>query len=364
MRSQGISPRHIADKLNEEKNPIPSDYYYARLGKPNPRRTSHMWSADTVKQIVRNPTYLGHLVQMRTTTISYKNHKVVKRPEEEIIVIKNTHEPLVSQETWDKIREIERSVSQGKKTKSGFVAPLSGLMFCADCGEKMRLGFNNTTNGSKKKPRKYIRHNFNCGRYNRNGKLACNSHYIKMKDINALILADIRSMAALVLENEESARQQFLSKKEQINTRQTAEEQKQLHNGKYRLAELETLIPSIYEDKVLGKIPEDVCVNLLKKYQVEQKSLSEEVERLEAKLNAVRQDESDVEEFILRLKKYTDVQELTREMCLELIEYITVDEYAKDRPREIHIYYKLLEKPLPHKKFLEVSKDDESKETA
>lgn len=162
MRSQGISPRHIADKLNEEKIPIPSDYYYARLGKPNPRRTSHMWSADTVKQIVRNPTYLGHLVQMRTTTISYKNHKVVKRPEEEIIVIKNTHEPLVSQETWDKIREIERSVSQGKKTKSGFVAPLSGLMFCADCGEKMRLGFNNTTNGSKKKPRKYIRHNFNC----------------------------------------------------------------------------------------------------------------------------------------------------------------------------------------------------------
>ena len=102
MRSQGISPRHIADKLNEEKIQIPSDYYYARLGKPNPRRTSHMWSADTVKQIVRNPTYLGHLVQMRTTTISYKNHKVVKRPEEEIIVIKNTHEPLVSQETWDK----------------------------------------------------------------------------------------------------------------------------------------------------------------------------------------------------------------------------------------------------------------------
>ena len=364
MRSQGISPRHIADKLNEEKIPIPSDYYYARLGKPNPRRTSHMWSADTVKQIVRNPTYLGHLVQMRTTTISYKNHKVVKRPEEEIIVIKNTHEPLVSQETWDKIREIERSVSQGKKTKSGFIAPLSGLMFCADCGEKMRLGFNNTTNGSKKKPRKYIRHNFNCGRYNRNGKLACNSHYIKMKDINALVLADIRSMAALVLEDEEAARQQFLSKKEQINTRQTAEEQKQLHSGKYRLAELDTLIPSIYEDKVLGKIPEDVCVSLLEKYQAEQKALSEEIEQLEAKLNSVKQDENDVDEFIKRLKKYTDVQELTREMCLELIEYITVDEYAKDRPREIHIYYKLLEKPLPHKKFLEVDKGDESKKTA
>lgn len=364
MRSQGISPRHIADTLNEEKIPIPSDYYYARLGKPNPRRTSHLWCTERITTICKNPTYLGHLVQMRTTTVSYKNHKVVKRPEEEMVIIKNTHEPLVSQEIWDKVREIEKSVSQGKKTKKGETMPLSGLMFCADCGEKMRLCMNNTTNGSKKKPRKYVRHNYQCGAYSRFGKFYCTSHYIKMKDINALVLADIRSMTALVLENEDAARKQFLARKEQINAHQTAEEQKRLCDGKYRLAELEKLIPSIYEDKVLGKIPEDVCVNLLEKYQAEQKTLSEEVEQLEEKMNAIKQDANDVDEFIKRLKKYTDVQELTHEMCLELIEYITVDEYAKDRPREIHIYYKLLEKPLPHKKFLEVNKGDESKKTA
>ena len=356
MRSQGVSPYHIAEKLNDEKIQIPSDYLYAKLGKPNPRITTHLWSAGVIRQIVRNPTYLGHLVQMKTTTVSYKNHKTVKKDPSEWVIVYNTHEPLVSQEIWDKCREVEESVSQGKKTKTGFVAPLSGLMFCADCGEKMRLGWNNTTNGSKKKPRKYVRHNFNCGRYNRQGKQGCPSHYIKMNDINALILADIRSMAALVLEDEKTARKQFLSKKEQVNAHQTAGEQKRLREGKYRLAELETLIPSIYEDKVLGKIPEDVCVNLIEKYQTEQKQLSEEVGQLEAKFNAVKQNEDDVDEFIRRLKKYINVPELTREMCLELIEYITIDEYAKDRPREIHIYYKLLEKPLPHKKFLEVDK--------
>ena len=363
MRSQGISPRHIADTLNEEKIPIPSDYYYAKIGKPNPRRTSHLWSAEAIRQLVNNPTYLGHLVQMKTTTVSYKNHKTVKKDPSEWVIVYNTHEPLVSQEIWDKCREVEASVSQGKRNKDGYVAALSGLMFCADCGEKMRLGWNNTRH-QRGGPREYYRHNFNCGRYNRNGKIACRSHYIKMKDINALVLADIRSMAALVLEDEEFARKQFLSKKEQINSKQTAEEQKRLHDGQYRLSELEKLIPSIYEDKVLGKIPEDVCVSLLEKYQAEQKALFEEVGQLEAKLNAVKQDENDVDEFIKRLKKYTDVQELTREMCLELIEYITVDEYAKDRPREIHIYYKLLEKPLPHKKFLEVGKGNESKKTA
>ena len=271
MRSQGISPRHIANTLNEEKVPIPSDYYYAKLGKPNPRHTTHLWCGERIRAIVQNPIYLGNLYLLKTSTVSYKNHKVVYKDKEDWIVIKNTHEPLVSQEIWDKCREMEKSVSQGKKTKKGEIMPLSGLMFCADCGEKMRLGWNNTTNGSKKKPRKYLRQYYQCGAYSRYGKFTCTSHHIQMKQINALVLSDIRSMAALVLEDEEAARKQFLAKKEQINSKQTAEEQKKLRECQYRLAELETLIPSIYEDKVLGKIPEDVCVSLLEKYQAEQK---------------------------------------------------------------------------------------------
>ncbi len=359
MRSQGISPRHIADKLNEEGVLTASDYHYAKLGKPNPRRTSHLWSAERIRALINNPTYLGHLVQMRTTTVSYKNHKHIKKDPSEWIIVENTHEPLVSQDIWDKCREVEASVSQGKKTKSGFVAALSGLMFCIDCGEKMRLGWNNTRH-QRGGPREYYRHNFNCGRYNRHGKIACNSHYIKMKDMNAIVLTDIRAMAALVVEDEEAARQKFLAHKDKQNAHQTELEKKRLHEGRYRLAELEKLIPSIYEDKVLGKIPEDVCVNLLEKYQEEQKTLSAEVDMLEAKLSAVKQDERDVEEFIRRLKKYIDVQELTREMALELIEYITVDEYNADRPRDIHIYYKLLEKPLLHKKYLDVEQNEET----
>ncbi|MGN0691840.1 MAG: DUF4368 domain-containing protein, partial [Oscillospiraceae bacterium] len=100
----------------------------------------------------------------------------------------------------------------------------------------------------------------------------------------------------------------------------------------------------------------EIIKGMLEKYQAEQKALSAQVEELEAKLSAVKQDEQDAEEFIRRLKRYTDVRELTREMALELIEYITVDAYAADRPRDIHIYYKLLDKPLPHKRYIEVSK--------
>lgn len=92
-------------------------------------------------------------------------------------------------------------------------------------------------------------------------------------------------------------------------------------------------------------------MKLIAKYEAEQKELSAEVADLEEKFSTIRQDEEDVELFMERLKKYTDVQ-LTREMCLELIEYITLDAYVEGQPREIYIYYKLLDEPLKDKRSL------------
>lgn len=351
MRASGISPHHIADKLNEDGVPIPSDYYYAKLGKPNPRRTRHLWSPESVRQILHNYTYLGHLVQLRTTTVSYKNHKTIKRDEEDMIVVKNTHEPIVSQELWDRVREIEQSVSQGKRNSDGYVANLSGLIYCQNCGNKVRLCWNNTRH-QRGGPREFYRHNFNCTSYLKYGKRYCPSHYIKMKDMERIVLEDIRSMASLVVKDEDSARKKFLAHKAKNHEEKYAVDTKKLTEGRYRLQKLDTLIQNIYEDKVLGKVSEDVAIKLIAKYESEQNELSVEVAELEETLSTIRQDEEDVTLFIDRLKKYTDVQELTREMCLELIEYITLDAYVEGQPREIYIYYKLLDEPLKDKRSL------------
>ena len=101
---------------------------------------------------------------------------------------------------------------------------------------------------------------------------------------------------------------------------------------------LDALIQTVYEDKVVGKIPEDVCIGLLEKYQAEKKNLQAEYDELQSRLDTERQDEKDVEEFIRRLRKYAGATELTRQMCFDLIEYVTVDENNKNdrsRPREI-----------------------------
>jgi DNA invertase Pin-like site-specific DNA recombinase len=138
MRAKGYNPKKIADILNAEKIAIPSDYQYQQLGRPNPHNTSHLWGNINVKRILNNPIYIGTLAQLRTTSVSYKNHKIIQKNEEDWAVIKNNHEPIVSQDLWDKCREVDKSVSHGKRDSKGITAPLSGFLYCDSCGNKMR----------------------------------------------------------------------------------------------------------------------------------------------------------------------------------------------------------------------------------
>lgn len=349
LRSQGMSPRAIGDQLNAENIPIPSDYRCQKKGIVNTKYTRHLWTQVQIRQILDNPIYLGKLAMMRVTSVSYKNHKKVRKDPSEWVVTEDTHEAIISQELWDKVREAEKAVSHGKRDGKGFTQPLSGMLFCPDCGYKMKAAGRKRTLKSGELIRECY---YNCSSYVLHGKELCSTHYISQKQIEAVIIADIRSMAELVVKDEQTARAAFLSKKEQQTSRQSKADIKKLNDSKHRLAELENLMQSVYEDKVMGKIPEHICVSFLEKYEAEQQELRAVIADLEERLSAEKQDREDVEEFIRRLKKYVDVQTLTRELGLELIEYVTVGAYTPNEPREINIYYKFLDKPLNDKKTL------------
>ena len=185
LRSQGVTPRHIADKLNAEHIPIPSDYFYQKQGKVNPKFTRHLWCQSTIRQILSNPIYLGNMAMNRTTTISYKNHKSVKKDPADWIVTENTHEPIISQELWDKVREVEKSVSRGKRSKDGTLKPLSGLMYCCDCGFKMKSAGKNLKNRNGEKYRKVF---FNCESYASFGKIPVQAITSRRKKLRQLYL--------------------------------------------------------------------------------------------------------------------------------------------------------------------------------
>lgn len=345
MRASGMGKRRIATTLTQSGIPTPSEKRNKVFGvKPvNPNR--HGWSAESVKEMLNNPVYIGNLAQQRTTTVSYKNHKTIRRPESEWIVVENTHEAIVSKEVWNKCREIDASVSQGKSNKQGIVKPLSGLVYCPECGAKMRLMYYNVIRkGIKTDDRISV---FNCFEFVSHGKENCNSKAIKEDILNEIVLRDIRDKAEYVITDEESARAEFFKRKTKQVSSQTDVDAKRLKTAENRFSELTALIQSVYEDKVAGKIPEDICVELLLRYQQEKSVLAVEIETLKNKLSVKTTAEADVEEFIRRIRKYSELEELDRMTAMDIIECITVGRVPKDKetPREINIYYKLLDKP-------------------
>ena len=345
MRSEGASSPQIAKALNAQGVITPSDYTYKRLGKPNPYISNHLWNAAMVRDILENPIYKGCVVSQKFTTVSYKNHQKYIRDSDEWIVIEDAFEPIVDKELWDKVQEINNSCSHGKVTKSGVILPLGGLMYCADCGAKLK---NNTTFHESKKRGKYKLVTYICNTYANHGKEVCSSHSILQRIIEGLVLEDIRARAKRVIEDEDGERQRYLAIKANERKQQTEDESRLLKQAKSRLAELETIISKTYEERMLGKLPEDLSTKMLEKYTAEQRELSEQAEQWRKSSRQAEQDVQDVERFIQRLKKWSDVEYLTRELCMELIEFIVVyarpEEYGA--PRKIDIYYKFISKPL------------------
>ncbi len=342
MRAAGNNIRTIANALNDDHIPVPSDHYYSLIGKPNPYHCQHLWDNTSVGRILNNPMYLGKLVQLRSTTVSYKNHKHVRRDESDWAVIENNHEPIISQELWDKVQEVNASVATGRHTKSYEMHALSGLCYCADCGSKMRR------NGGCE--HKSTTPCYMCGQYARYGKQYCSTHTIREPLLESLVLQDIQNQIDMVI-NEPDIREKLLAYKKGEAATQNNAAQKRLHDIEKRINELDGLIQSVYEDKVAGNIPKKVCVGLLEKYQAEKDTLTDEYDELEKRTDAERQDERDVDEYIRRMKSYAGAEELTREMALHLIEYIKVDAHPgkQKAPRTIEVFYKLIDKPLKDK---------------
>ena len=340
MRAEGIGRQTIANILNDEGVMIPLDYRYKKIGKEPPVYSRHLWQAQTIRRILVNPIYLGTLAQMKETTVSYKNHKTIYKNRADWVVIENNHEPIISRELWDKVQEVNASVSRGRCTTERVTLPLSGLLYCDECGAKMKMG---------KTPENKSPYSYRCGMHVRYGSGYCSTHNIRGTVIESIILMDIQRQIDFVM-NDKEAREKYLVRKRGNIAVRTAEDSKRKREIQKRLDDLGKLMQKIYEDKVLGNLPEKTCTEMMTNYQQEKDTLQAELEEILKRSETIKQDEADVDEYIRRLKSYAGAEKLTRQMCLDLIEYATVDRYVdRHSPREIHIYYKLIDKPLKNK---------------
>lgn len=336
MYAVGTSPHKIAQTLNLEGVSSPSAYAYNKLGqKPRPN-TMWLWTPLTIRQMLENMIYLGHMAQNCSSSISYKNHKRFRRDRSEWQIVYNNHEPIISQELWDKVQERKKSVAQGRKTKVGYTHPLSGFLFCADCGNKMKLCTSSKPNGKKDIY-------FNCGHHIRYGKAYCFSHYISGKTIEKIVLDDIRDMANKIILDEKAIREEFIRRNEELADAAIKKAQKNLQLKQKRVEELTKLIQTAYEDRVKGKMPEDICISFIEKYLAEQNQLKEEIVDLETHISETQTTKDTADDFIRNIKKFFNAPVLTREMCYGLIDRVIIGGLEKitGHEREIDIVYKV-----------------------
>ena len=336
MFASGISTKNIAATLTLEGIPSPRQYAFDKLGfSKREQKERGIWCPTTISIMLKNIIYIGHLPQLKSSYISYKNHTRYKKDKSEWVIAYNNHEPIISQELWDKVQVRMKSFAQGRKTKIGFTHPLSGFLICADCGCKMKM--NTTVHGTKRS------YSFNCGDHMRYGKAVCFSHHIMAHDIEEIILDDIRTMAQRIVLDEEAIKKDFVQHNAELADKTVKTAKKELQTKKRRIEELSRLMQVAYEDRVKGKMPENLCLAFIQKYSDEQKILTVEIETLETKLTETESKQQSADDFIRDIKKYLNAPELTREMCYELLDRVVVGGLPKitGKERTIDIVYKV-----------------------
>lgn len=336
MYASGLSPSKICETLNLEGIPTPAIYAYAKLDQKPKQKVMGFWTPVTIREMLQKIIYIGHLPQLCWTSVSYKNHKRYRKDENEWQIVYNNHEPIISQELWEKVQGRRKSVATGRKTKIGFTHPLSGFLFCADCGGKMKLCTSLRRNGKRF-------FHFECGYHTRYGKAYCFSHYIATSVLEEIVLDDIRTMAQRIVLDEKSIREEFVRRNAELADAEIKKNKKELQSKQKRTEELTRLIQTAYEDRVKGKIPEDICIGFIEKYSAEQKTIAEEIEGIEKRLSETETTRNTADDFIRDIKKYLNAPELTREMCYELIDRIIIggSQSVTGKEREIEIVYKI-----------------------
>ncbi|WP_102287166.1 DUF4368 domain-containing protein [Eisenbergiella massiliensis] len=345
MTIEGYGPYQIARKLKSEKVLIPSAYLAQHGEGVNKNKTFkdvYGWGSSTICNILEKREYLGHTINFKTRK-HFKDKKSHYVPEDEWTIFENTHEAIIDQQTFDLVQKIRGNVRR-YPDGWGEAAPLTGLLYCADCGGKMYV--HRTNNGKRISQ-------YTCSQYT---KVPCGTLCKTQHRINEdVVLSLVSEMLKAIAEYAKHDRAEFVRVvQEAQSSQQTAEVKKQrtrLATAKQRVSELEVLLCKIYEDNILGKLSDSRYATLDAQYAKEQAELTAEISALEKAVKSYETHEKDADRFIALIDKYENFDKLTIAMFNEFIEKILVHE--RDRKgsiqttQEVEIYFNFVGRFVP-----------------
>jgi hypothetical protein len=294
------------------------------------------WGKGIVAKILSRVDYLGHTVSERTFHKSYRDKRSFKAPKEKWIITENTHERIVDPDTWERVQRLRESTKR-KQTPLGDMGPLNGILFCADCGRRLRIQRDIKTTSEY----------FICQTYakSRTGFRECSIHSTPRHYIEPLILDDIQHITAFAREREA----EFVSHVEKTHEKTTNLELRaariELDKAERRINELDLIIKRIYEDSVTGRLSSERFDKMYADYEAEQENLRKRADELNRLMEAEQEKNTGITRFLNMVKKYTDVSELTAEIVRVFIDRIVVHQAegrGNARAQEIDVYYNFI----------------------
>lgn len=310
MALDGISCRKIAAKLNEEGVPTPAAY--AGLTVPNPGPYTGLWSSERISEMLQNETYIGNMVQGRTIKISYKSRKYLKQDRENWVVVEGTHEPLVDNETFQKVRMLVNSRRHTRSRTYDFL--LKGLIFCHECGYP--LAVLNRKNAAGEDVLYFV-----CRTYQRFTKAGvCTCHSIKEKTVTDAIIAKVREVC-----------EACLNPRELLPMTQEAVEQAQKENApenemqaiQNKIDSLTANLDKMYMDRLSGLLAETDFERIYQRVKMERAVLEDKLKALEAQKECPVSTEDRARALV---QKFMDSAFTSRELLVSLIQRVELTE--------------------------------------
>lgn len=332
----GFGPNRIAARLEQARILAPNAYFASKGMSYHGKDAvdSYHWSSATVARMMDHYLeYSGHTVNFRTHRKSYKIKKKVNNPPEQWMVFEDTHEAIWTEEMANEAKRARES--RRRVTRLGDTGIFSGLVYCADCGQKLYLG--------RSVKWEYRQENYTCSTYR--SRKGCSAHYIRTVVLEQLVLENLQKVISFAQFNEEAFVEMLMDGRKKALDAKQASVKRTLAKQERRITELDTIIQKLYEDNVCGKLTDERFAKLSAGYEQEQAELTASVQTLRKELAAAQESTGNAEKFLRLVRKYTEPKELTTVMVHELIDKIIVhapDKSSGERIQQIDIRYNFI----------------------
>ena len=317
MTLEGYGTEQIATQFERDEILTPRAYWLKKgikrpgKGKQQP---ATKWNSSTVTKILSLQEYCGDILNFKTYSKSYKNKKRLENDRENWVVFKDVHEPIIERSVFEQVQQ-KRGKIRKRRTNEGEHNMFSGLLVCADCGCNLHFHFNQ---GNPK-----IKY-FNCSNYKGNRGSCTSTHYVRVDFLEQVVLGEIRRLTKFASLYEDEFLKAVIGHSQQAAETDRKLKEKELKTLLARDEELDGLFERIYEDNVSGKLSDDRFAKMSRRYEDEQKELTEKIKKLRSEIEKQSSQAMTTDMFISLVRKYTRARKLTPRMLNELVEKIEV----------------------------------------